>query len=81
MRGRVQGVGYRWFAQRVARELGLQGWIRNEPDGSVQGEAQGLQDDVGRFLAQLRSGPALSRVDALDSADARLGDDVDFVVR
>ena len=63
VRGRVQGVGYRFFAMRAARELGLNGWVRNLPDGSVETFAEGDDAAMEQYLARLRSGPLVSRVD------------------
>lgn len=63
--GRVQGVGYRFFAARAARELGLSGWVRNLPDGSVEALAEGGEDPLARFLDRLRRGPLSSRVDSV----------------
>ena len=68
--GRVQGVGFRFFAERAARELGLRGWVRNLPDGSVETLAEGEDAAVGRYLERLRRGPRLSRVDTVDVAEA-----------
>ena len=48
--GQVQGVGFRWTARHVANELGLTGWVRNEPDGSVSMELQGTTAQVGTFF-------------------------------
>lgn len=53
--GRVQGVGFRATARAIASGLGLSGWVRNEPDGTVQLEAQGPPDAVEAFLAELRA--------------------------
>lgn len=53
--GRVQGVGFRATARAIASGHGLSGWVRNEPDGTVQLEAQGPQDSVEAFLADLRA--------------------------
>ena len=63
--GRVQGVGFRWFTQKAAAQQGVAGWGRNESDGSVCGEVQGDEAAVERFLAALRIGPKLGRVEDL----------------
>lgn len=55
--GRVQGVGFRWFVKETARRLGLAGWVRNDPDGSVLLEVEGPVDDVERLRAAVRKGP------------------------
>ena len=62
VRGRVQGVGFRYFVQRRAREQGLDGWVRNREDGAVEGEAAGPPAALERFLAALRQGPSSARV-------------------
>ena len=54
-RGRVQGVGFRATAERIATPLGLAGWVRNEPDGSVACEVQGAPTVVAAFLDELGS--------------------------
>ena len=64
--GRVQGVGFRAFVRHAARELGLAGWVRNEPDGTVAAEASGDPESLRRFEQRLRGGPPASRVDAVD---------------
>ncbi len=60
--GMVQGVGYRFFTQRVAEELKMSGWVRNLPDGRVQVEVEGLRPRIEELLARLRVGPRLSSV-------------------
>jgi len=70
VRGRVQGVGFRFFAERAARELGIRGWVRNLPDGSVETLAEGEDEAVQRYLERLRKGPLGSRVDAVDVTEA-----------
>ena len=60
--GRVQGVGFRFFAERAARELGVTGWVRNLPNGQVESQAEGEEDAVTRYLERLREGPRLGRV-------------------
>jgi acylphosphatase len=69
VRGRVQGVGFRFFAERVARELGIRGWVCNLPDGTVETLAAGEEEAVRRYLERLRKGPLGSRVDALDVSE------------
>ncbi len=64
--GEVQGVGFRRFAQREAQALGLAGWVRNEPDGSVTGEAEGAPEALAAFRARLLEGPSHGRVAHLD---------------
>jgi len=62
IRGRVQGVGFRAWTQRRARELGLRGWVRNLADGSVDVCAQGDARALERLYELLRKGPPLARV-------------------
>lgn len=63
--GRVQGVGFRLFTQRVASAEGLEGWVRNLPDGRVEIEVEGATDAVIRFERRVRLGPPASRVDEM----------------
>jgi acylphosphatase len=60
--GRVQGVGYRDACVREARALGLQGWVRNRRDGSVELLVHGAAESVDRMLAWLHVGPPLASV-------------------
>ena len=64
--GLVQGVSFRVTARAEARRLGLAGFARNEPDGSVRIEVEGEAAAVERFLAWCRHGPPGARVDRLD---------------
>lgn len=66
VRGQVQGVGYRRFAAREALALGLGGWVRNDPDGTVSGEAEGPEAGLVAFRAALARGPAFAAVERLD---------------
>jgi acylphosphatase len=70
VRGRVQGVGFRFFARDAARREGLTGWVRNLEDGGVEIEAQGDADALLRFEVSVRQGPRSARVDdvIVDSA-------------
>lgn len=63
VRGRVQGVGFRYFAQERARAEGLSGFVRNLPDGGVEAVAEGDADAVLRFERAIRHGPSLARID------------------
>lgn len=57
VRGRVQGVGFRASTREQARRLGLGGWVRNEPDGTVTIHAEGPEDAVARLVSWIGSGP------------------------
>jgi acylphosphatase len=63
VRGRVQGVGFRWFVHREASELELRGWVRNTEDGAVEIVAAGEAEDVTELRTSLHRGPRGSRVD------------------
>ena len=62
MNGRVQGVGFRWFARERARALGLAGWVRNRDDGSIEVAAEGPDERIESFILELRDGPPGARV-------------------
>lgn len=61
--GRVQGVGFRFFAERAARAAGVRGWVRNLSDGRVETLAEGEESAVARYLEKIREGPMGGRVD------------------
>lgn len=63
IRGRVQGVGFRWFVMREAERLKLGGYVTNLPDGSVEVVSQGPEEALGMLEVQLRRGPSHARVD------------------
>lgn len=65
IKGRVQGVGFRWFAVDAARRLGITGWVRNTPEGHVEAEAQGADEDLERFVELLKRGPRPAHVSSL----------------
>ena len=62
VRGRVQGVGFRWFVVREAERLGLQGWVANEADGSVRVVAEGGRSDLDHLAERLSVGPSGAHV-------------------
>jgi acylphosphatase len=64
--GRIQGVGFRYWAYKQALKLGIRGWIGNERDGTVTVECQGPESAVAAFIARLREGPPQARVDKID---------------
>lgn len=64
--GRVQGVFFRARTKEVADRLGIRGWIRNEPDGSVSVFAEGTEEQLQDLEAWCRRGPPAARVDAVE---------------
>lgn len=68
--GRVQGVGFRDWTRRRAAALGLSGWVRNETDGAVTALIAGEETPLAEMLAALNEGPALARVDRVETAPA-----------
>lgn len=88
IRGRVQGVGYRVWTEVTALERGLEGWVRNCHDGSVEAVFGGPEGDVAAMIAQCRRGPPGARVEAIDQREAtpdeialRRGDELFSVLR
>ena len=71
VRGRVQGVGFRWFVDHEARVLGLAGWVRNNVDGSVEALAMGTEEQHAALLSKLKQGPRAARVDEVQVAPAQ----------
>ena len=69
VRGRVQGVGFRWFVEREAHVLGVSGWVRNNADGSVEVLAQGTRDQLLGLRSRLRQGPRAARVDDIEESE------------
>ncbi|MFO7532350.1 MAG: acylphosphatase [Candidatus Limnocylindrales bacterium] len=82
VRGSVQGVGFRWFVEREAARLGLEGWVSNQVDGSVEVVAEGDEDALRGLLLQLWEGPpgAAVRDVAIRHEPAR-GNLVGFTIR
>ena len=72
VRGRVQGVGFRWFVEREAHLLGIAGWVRNNADGSVEVLAIGSREQLLGLQSRLRAGPRAARVDDVEELEAKL---------
>jgi acylphosphatase len=82
IQGRVQGVGFRYFTRRTARSLGLNGFVRNLPDGSVEAVAEGDEDRLTALERELRRGPSGARVESVESSDHHSGSGAgDFEIR
>lgn len=80
--GRVQGVGFRYFVQRSARDAGVGGYVRNLPDGRVEFRLQGPLGAVGRVLADIRRGPGYSKVSDVQVEECTaLDGPTDFIIR
>jgi acylphosphatase len=71
VRGRVQGVGFRWFVEREAYILQIAGWVRNNPDGTVEVLAQGTREQLAGLHSRLREGPRTARVEGVEVSEAQ----------
>lgn len=74
IKGRVQGVGFRYWTQGEAQALGLDGWVRNEPDGSVAAFISGPEDALTAMLERLHVGPRGAAVTGVTSRPAVIGE-------
>ena len=70
--GRVQGVGFRWFAAREAARAGVVGWVTNLPNGQVEVLCKGTVTQISGFEKSLQQGPRSARVDSVDKFDIQL---------
>ena len=70
--GRVQGVGFRRFAQEAAEVLGVEGWVRNRDDGSVEAYVIGTSDQQAGMAGRLRAGPRWASVRAVKDEEAAM---------
>ena len=71
IRGRVQGVGFRWFVEREAHLLGIAGWVRNNADSTVEVLAVGALEQLVRLRSRLQQGPRAARVDDVEESEAK----------
>jgi acylphosphatase len=82
VRGRVQGVNFRYYTIRTAQRLGLTGWVANRWDGTVETVAEGKRDVLNKFLAFLHRGPPSALVQQVDAEwQAPTGEFEQFRVR
>jgi acylphosphatase len=70
IRGRVQGVGFRWFVRETARALDLRGWVKNRPDGNVEVVAAGSDDDLQQLAEAVSRGPRGAVVESVEKLPA-----------
>lgn len=79
--GRVQGVGFRYFAERCARRWGISGWVRNLADGSVEVHAEGRAEALKHFEQDLREGPPHADVCGFETFEAERSGLTGFEIR
>jgi acylphosphatase len=81
VRGRVQGVGFRYFVEHSAQALGLRGWVRNVDDGSVEVYASGTSGQLSDLEGLLRQGPRWAEVRGVEESEAPVENHSGFSVR
>jgi acylphosphatase len=69
IKGRVQGVGFRYFTRQNARDLNIRGWVKNMPDGSVETVITGNCEQIFQMVKRLREGPRSARVTEIEELD------------
>mgnify|MGYP001770158281 CR=1 FL=1 len=79
--GRVQNVGFRYYTHKAAVEMGIQGFVKNRPDGSVYIEAEGEESPLSAFIGWCHKGPAWARVDEVEVQEQPLQGFTGFNVR
>jgi acylphosphatase len=81
IQGNVQGVGFRFHTRKEAQKLGITGWVKNQPDGTVLIDAEGEIKNLGVFVAWCHKGPALARVHDVDVTEEPVKGYENFDVR
>lgn len=79
--GKVQNVGFRYYTKKAASEMGLNGFVKNQSDGSVYIEAEGDEHSINRFIVWCHQGPTWARVDHVEVTGQPFQDFKDFTVR
>ena len=69
VKGRVQGVGFRYFTRQLAEELGIKGWVKNIQDGAVEVHAEGEEKPMEQFLRKVKRGPSLAFVQDVQAGE------------
>lgn len=78
VQGRVQGVGFRYFVQEIAEKFGIVGYVRNVNEDIVEFLAQGEEEDLNDFLARIKNGPPMARVDRMVSTETMINSKLQF---
>lgn len=73
--GRVQGVGFRFFTYRIAKELGIKGWVQNLQDGTVETVVTGSHENVEKMVDKLKEGPPSARVQNIEEVNGQINTD------
>ncbi len=81
VRGRVQGVGFRWWTRSVAARISITGWVANRADGTVEIFAEGEPYNLESFFAEVQKGPPLSRVESASKRPCEVEGFSDFSIR
>ncbi len=81
VKGRVQGVGFRYFTYREARSLGIKGWVKNLSSGDVEIHAEGNDESVSAFQSRIESGPLMATVNEVEVEPVAAENVEDFAIR
>ncbi|HSM00919.1 MAG TPA: acylphosphatase [Acidimicrobiia bacterium] len=81
VRGRVQGVGFRWSSRRAAERIGVAGWVRNRLDGAVEAHVEGPEDRVDSMLSWFEKGPDAAWVSTVEFEAATVEGLEGFAIR
>ncbi|MGE3063574.1 MAG: acylphosphatase [bacterium] len=81
VKGRVQGIGYRYFVRDEAGKIGIKGWVKNLSNGNVLILAQGEKTDVDDFIERVKVGNVYARIDEIEIRDAGEEDLIDFQIK
>ena len=80
--GIVQGVGFRWYTQRIGNRIGVSGWVKNLPDGRVEIVVEGEDEKVERFLRELKEGYLGRNISEIEkNEEVYKGEFIDFEIR